>query len=68
MQISWVLGVPPVSRPPLAAKTTTAPASEDVDMPDSLKVVGSTPRRTQDEEEEIASGWGGDGEDGMGML
>jgi len=52
----------------LAAKTTTAPASEDVDMADSLKVVESTPRRTQDEEEEIASGWGGDGEDGMGML
>jgi RNA-binding protein 26 len=67
VQVSWHTDQPSISRQQSQQPPTLVTGKTEV------KVANPTPSATHDahgvqEEEAVASGWGDDGEDGMGML
>jgi RNA-binding protein 26 len=72
VQISWYTGQPPAPTKDNAMTSTVVPSKEDKGVEESMHSSNGIERHPSphpQEEEVVASGWGGDGdEDGMGML
>lgn len=72
VNISWYAGTP---APPRPVSSSVSPGAASSGTPDTHMIRPSSPEQPtipplNQEEEVVASGWGGDGdgEDGMGML
>lgn len=72
VQISWYTGQPPAPTKDNSMTSTVVPSKEDKGVDESMHSSNGIERHPSphpQEEEVVASGWGGDGdEDGMGML
>lgn len=64
IEVTWYAPGPGPSKP--APSEQSAPAEMVIEPTNVGKT--STDKSAQEEEEAVASGWGDDGEDGMGML